>query len=134
VKVKRKLRSGWRNDDEVLEQYFQGCYSNWKVYTGPRTPQQVLKLQSIYKQAIYGDNLNMSPSNLKSSEGVRWLAWSKLRGMPQVMAKRRFITYLSEIDPLLIDVMPDEKPPEGFPLDREVRDSRSRNTYRHHHY
>jgi hypothetical protein len=35
------------------------------------------------------------------------------------MAKRRFITFLSEIDPLLIDVMPDEKPPLGFPLDRK---------------
>ena len=34
------------------------------------------------------------------------------------MAKRRFITFLSEIDPLLIDVMPDEKPPIGFPLDK----------------
>jgi hypothetical protein len=34
------------------------------------------------------------------------------------MAKRRFITFLTEIDPLLIDVMPDEKPPIGFPLDR----------------
>lgn len=35
------------------------------------------------------------------------------------MAKRRFITYLAEIDPVLIDVMPDEKPPIGFPLDRK---------------
>lgn len=35
------------------------------------------------------------------------------------MAKRRFITYLSEINPLLIDVMPDEKPPPGFPIDKK---------------
>ena len=43
---------------------------------------------------------------------------NKLRGTPTATAKRRFITFLSEIDPLLIDVMPDEKPPIGFPLDR----------------
>ena len=35
------------------------------------------------------------------------------------MAMRRFITYLAGIDPLLIDVMPSEKPPDGFPLDRQ---------------
>lgn len=119
--VKSKLRSGWRNDDLVLEQYFQGCYTNWKVYTGPRTTIQVLKLQSLYKQAIYGDSFQIAPTNLKSAEGQKWISWNKLRGMPKAMAKRRFITFLSEIDPLLIDVMPDEKPPEGFPLDREGR-------------
>lgn len=42
----------------------------------------------------------------------------RLKGTPPDVAKRRFITYLSEINPLLIDVMPDEKPPDGFPLDR----------------
>ena len=41
-----------------------------------------------------------------------------MRGTPQEMAKRRFITFLSEIDPVLIDVMPDEKPPPGFPLNK----------------
>jgi hypothetical protein len=39
--------------------------------------------------------------------------------MPKSMAKRRFITFLAEIDPILIDVMPGEKPPDGFPLDNE---------------
>jgi hypothetical protein len=34
-------------------------------------------------------------------------------------AKRRFITLLAEIDPLLIDVMPDEKPPLGFPMNKD---------------
>jgi ankyrin repeat protein len=48
----------------------------------------------------------------------KFMTWRKLRGTPQMMAKRRYITFLSEISPSLIDVMPDEKPPDGFPLDR----------------
>ena len=45
-----KLRSGWRNDVAVLNQYFQSCVANWKIYKGQRTAKQVLKLQAIYKQ------------------------------------------------------------------------------------
>lgn len=116
--MRKKLRSGWRNDPAVLQQYFQSAYNNWKVYQGPRTPKQVLKLQAIYKQATYGDNHEQPPERIDSIDGEKWKAWASLRGMTQEMAKRRFITFLSEIDPLLIDVMPDEKPPPGFPLDR----------------
>ena len=55
VQVRKKLRSGWRNDAEVLDQYFYSCVSNWKIYTGHRTAEQVLKLQAVYKQALFGD-------------------------------------------------------------------------------
>jgi hypothetical protein len=51
-------------------------------------------------------------------DAEKFAAWKRLRGMPLNMAKRRYITYMSEVNPLLIDVMPDEKPPTGFPLDR----------------
>jgi hypothetical protein len=56
---------------------------------------------------------------LDSAEGKKWMEWHKLLGTPKEMAKRRFITFLSEINPSLIDVMPDEKPPIGFPMDRK---------------
>ena len=111
--VRLKLRSGWRNDDNVLEQYFQSCVQTWKLYTGPWPPKKVLKLQGVYKQALLGDCLDAPPADLRSVEGVKWSAWHGLRGMDASTAKRRFITLLSEIDPLLIDVMPDEKPPAG---------------------
>jgi ankyrin repeat protein/acyl-CoA-binding protein len=117
--VREKLRTGWKHDPAILNQYFESCYTNWKVYKGERTAKQVLKLQSIYKQAIYGDNSDPPPEEgFDSIEGQKWTSWTKLKGMPSEMAKRRFITYLAEINPLLIDVMPDEKPPPGFPLDR----------------
>ncbi|KAJ1438574.1 hypothetical protein B484DRAFT_416168, partial [Ochromonadaceae sp. CCMP2298] len=117
--VKKKLRSGWRNDDAVLEQYFSSCFANWKIYKGERTPHQVLKLLAIYRQATQGDNIEAPPLKLDTAEGMKWVTWNNLRGMPKIMAKRRFITYLSEINPILIDVMPDEKPPLGFPMDRK---------------
>jgi hypothetical protein len=44
-KVRFKLRNGWRHDDRILNQYFQSCVANWKVYTGPKKPNMVLKLQ-----------------------------------------------------------------------------------------
>lgn len=113
-KARFRLRNGWRNDTAALNQYFQACVQNWKIYKGKRDPKQVMKLQCIYRQAIYGDNKAPPPENLKNIHGLRWTMWTSLKGMPEEMAKRRFITYLAEIDPLLIDVMADEKPPDGF--------------------
>ena len=79
----------------------------------------MIKLAAIYRQAVHGDNDQLRPDNIDSNEGLKWTEWKKLKGTPQEMAKRRFITFLSEIDPLLIDVMPDEKPPVGFPLNKK---------------
>lgn len=119
--VKKKLRTGWRNDDKVLEQYFHGCVSNWKSYTGVRKPNTVKKLQAVYKQAIYGDCNTILKKGITKEETeaelAKWTARNKLKGMDIKMAKRRFITLLTEIDPLLIEVTFDEKPPAGFPLD-----------------
>ncbi len=113
-KARMKLRSGWRNDAGMLNQYFQSCVSSWKIYKGERNPKQVMKLQVIYRQATQGDCTAPPPANLKSIGGLKWQAWMALKGMPVEMAKRRFITYLAEINPLLIDVLPDEQPPDGF--------------------
>ena len=113
-KARLKLRSGWKNDAGVLNQYFQSCVANWKIYKGERKPKQVMKLQVIYRQATQGDCVSAPPQNMKSVNGLKWQAWVALKGMPQEMAKRRFITYLAEINAALIDVMPDEKPPDGF--------------------
>ena len=73
--MKKKLRSGWRNDPAVLNQYFQACVTNWKIYKGERTAKQVVKLQAIYKQAMYGDNNEDAPAKMESAEGAKWVAW-----------------------------------------------------------
>jgi acyl-CoA-binding protein len=104
--------------------------SNWKAYTGHRKPKIAVKLQAVYKQATSGDCDTPSPDNRdtdgkpqtkleREREGMRWTAWKQLIGMDVNMAKRRFITLLSEIDPLLIEVTLDENPPIGFPLDSD---------------
>ena len=118
---RNRLRSGWRNDQLQLDQYFNSCVNSWKVYKGARTTKQVLKVHCIYKQATKGDSIELEPENKKSSDWIKWKMYHDMRGIPQEMAKRRFITYLAEINPALIDVMPDEKPPAGFPHDRDGR-------------
>ena len=32
--IRKKLRSGWRNNDDVLDEFFQACLTNWKNYSG----------------------------------------------------------------------------------------------------
>ena len=67
--MRQKLRTGWKYDDKILDQYFESCYLNWKIYKGDRTSKQVLKLQALYKQAIYGDNKIQPPQLLDSPDG-----------------------------------------------------------------
>ena len=119
--VRLRLRRGWRNDDGTLLQYFAACVNNWKTFKGDRKPEHVLKLYGIYKQATVGDCKEPEPKNLKSAAGQKWESWTSFRGQSRQMAMRRFITLLAQIDPMLIDVMPAEKPPDGFPHDRQGR-------------
>lgn len=80
--VRKRLRSSWRNDEAVLNQYFQSCISNWKLYKGERTPEQVLKLYGLYRQATSGDvDPSQRPPNLKSNSGLKYIAWERLFGM-----------------------------------------------------
>ena len=79
--VRKRLRSGWRNDENVLLQYFQSCIANWKLYKGERTPEQILKLYGLYRQATVGDcDRSNPPQNLKNNDGIKWLAWERLYG------------------------------------------------------
>ena len=112
---RQRMRANWRNDDYILTEYFRACVVNWKAYSGEKLEKHTVKLYGIYKQATVGDCPQYGHPDPYSVPGRKWAAWHRLRGMPLPMAKRRFITYLAEIDPLLIDVMPNEVPPEGFP-------------------
>ena len=119
--VRQRLRRDWRNDNAILQQYFIACTENWKIYKGERTTKQVNRLNAIYRQATIGDSTWVKTSESSKREVEREYEWYRLKGMPQDMAKRRYITFLAEIDPLLIDVMPSERPPAGFPTDRKGR-------------
>eukprot|EP01041_Mallomonas_annulata_P002166 gene2166-4215_t len=114
--IKRRLRSGWRNDEAILNEFFDACVLNYKLFTGERTQKQTDRLYGIYKQALFGD-CNTLQISTDSSKISKWKEWNRLLGMPKSMAKRKYITLLAEIDPKLIDVLPNEKPPDGFPLD-----------------
>lgn len=119
--VRKCLRRDWRNDNAILLQYFTACSENWKIYKGDRTTKQVNRLNAIYRQATIGDSSWVQTETCSKKEIEREIEWYRLKGMPQDMAKRRYITYLAEINPLLIDVMPSERPPAGFPTDRKGR-------------
>lgn len=119
--VRQTLRRDWRNDNAILEQYFVACVENWKIYKGERTPKQVIRLNAIYRQATMGDTTWVKTESSTKKEIEREFEWYRLKGMPTDMAKRRYITFLAEIHPLLIDVMPSEKPPPGFPTDKKGR-------------
>lgn len=115
--VRKKMRIGWKNDSGILHEYFRACVINWKAYNGPKEEKVVTKLYGLYKQAVFGDCDELLMHDRHTLVGKKWAEWKKLQGMSKEQAKRRFITYLAEVDPLLIDVMPNEMPPEGFPVD-----------------
>jgi ankyrin repeat protein/acyl-CoA-binding protein len=114
-----RLRNSWRNDPKVLKEYFGACIGNWKAYKGERKAEDVLRLHGIYRQATQGDCNETEPTVRKGAHYQKWLEWFRLKGTTQEVAMRRFITFLAEVNPILIDVMPAEKPPPGFPMDNK---------------
>lgn len=105
----------WKSDPLILNQFFEAVAANFKLWSGKKTFSQVSKSHALYRQSVYGNCSIDEPESLQSKEWMKWKAWSDIRGMPSDMAKRRYISFLAEIDPSLLDVAPLEEPPAGFP-------------------
>ena len=93
--------------------------TSFKVYENQKSLKQICRLYGLYKQATSGDCNEIAPllTETDSPKYKKWFEWDRLKGMPSTMAKRRYITYLAEIDPMLLHISPNEKPPDGFPHD-----------------
>ena len=119
AEVRRRMRTGWKTDPSMLHEYFRSVVTNWKSYRGPKTEKMVCKMYGIYKQAAFGDCNVSNTFEMLTLAHKKWDAWNSRKGTSQDESKRRFITYCAEIDPMLIDIMPNEMPPEGFPCDNK---------------
>ena len=117
--ARRRMRTGWKTDPEVLDEYFKSVVTNWKSYRGPKTEEMVCKMYGIYKQAVFGDCNVPNTYDILTLGNKKWQQWNSRKGLSKDESKRRFITFCAEIDPMLIDVMPNELPPEGFPCDNK---------------
>jgi acyl-CoA-binding protein len=117
--VRRRMRTGWKTDPSMLDEYFKSVVTNWKSYRGPKTEKIVCKMYGIYKQAVVGDCTTSNTHDLLSLPSKKWEQWNCRKGMSKEDSKRRFITFCAEIDPMLIDIMPNEMPPDGFPCDNK---------------
>ena len=80
--------------------------------------QDVLKIYAFYKQATVGDAPLPEEKPFDTLGREKWEVWDKWRGTPSDVAKRRYITYLRDIDENLVYVAVNEKPPWGFPKTR----------------
>lgn len=105
----------WKSDLTVLNQYFESVVANYKIYDGKKTPNTIYRSHGLYRQAVHGDCNIPMPKHMMSKEGMKWKYWNSFRGMSTDTAKRRFISFLGEVDPAIIDVVPCEEPPLGFP-------------------
>jgi acyl-CoA-binding protein len=117
--VRRRMRTGWKNDPSMLDEYFRAVVTNWKSYRGPKSEKIVCKMYGIYKQSVVGDCTVTNTHDILTLASKKWEQWNSRKGMSKEDSKRRFITYCAEIDPMLIDIMPNEMPPEGFPSDNK---------------
>lgn len=118
-----KFYSSWRNDDRALEAYFQACVLNWKMYEGKKLENDVACIFALYTQVTEGDYTGDAPIEDQCKNKYDYLKKKecyRIRGMPKIVAKRRYITRLGEIDPDLLRVKQDDTPPIGFPLSTEV--------------
>ena len=111
------LVDGWEHDPMKMEIKFACSVLNWKGHL-PKLKKDVLKVYAFYKQATQGDAPPPEERPFDSLGREKWEVWDKWRGTPKDVAKRRYITYLRQIDEKLVYVAVNEKPPFGFPRTR----------------
>ena len=56
-----------------------------------------LKLYSLGKQGMEGDNVAPKPGMLAIKEKYKWEAWNKLKGMDQQVARNQFTQYAKQL-------------------------------------
>ena len=114
------LVDGWEHDPIKMEIKFACSHLNWKAHL-PKLKDDVLKIYAFYRQATLGDAPPEEDRPLDQLGKDKWDLWNKYRGTPKDVAKRRYITYMRNIDPKLVHVSLNERPPFGFPrTDRDV--------------
>ena len=58
---------------------------------------QKLKLYSLGKQGMEGDNVAAKPGMFAIKEKFKWEAWNKLKGMDQQIARNQFTQYARQL-------------------------------------
>jgi len=108
------LVEGWEHDPKKMEIKFASSVLNWKGHL-PKRKEDILKIYAFYKQATVGDAPGPEDRPFETNAKEKWEVWNKWRGTPKDVAKRRYITYLRNIDEKLVKVTLSERPPFGFP-------------------
>jgi acyl-CoA-binding protein len=106
-------KNSWQDDDEKVELYFHACHENYKGWFGDAPERLKLKLYAVYKQATVGDC--NEPRPFDSVKRKKWEMWKVFGGTETIVAMRRYITLLVQLDPVLVVVEVQEKPPPMFP-------------------
>ncbi|CAM9702166.1 unnamed protein product, partial [Discosporangium mesarthrocarpum] len=101
-------------DPGHLENLFHMCVANWKTYAGVKPKgEKLARINAVYKQAAQGDYHETDwTTNFEKKVHELWRGYS---GTPALVAKRRFLALLREVDVRLLLVKPYHTVPWGFP-------------------
>lgn len=80
-----------------LDTLFQQAVVASKQLPEKPTPQGLLQLYSLYKQATVGDNTEAQPGFTDIVARAKWDAWDKLRGVDVDEAMQRYIDTVARL-------------------------------------
>ena len=79
-----------------LDEQFQNALEEVKALASP-TPQILLNLYGLFKQATTGDVTGSRPGMLDMKGRAKYDAWASRQGMDQDEAKEEYIDYVAEL-------------------------------------
>ncbi len=85
---------------QVTEEEFKQYAETMKARTDvvdKLSKDEKLKLYSLGKQGMEGDNVAAKPGILAIKEKYKWKAWNKLKGMDKQIARNQFTQYAKQI-------------------------------------
>ena len=81
-----------------LQQNFEQAVANSKTLASKPDTENLLKLYSLYKQAMEGDNNNPEPSNpFDIVAKAKYNSWQSLKGLSIDDAKQQYIDFVKEL-------------------------------------
>ncbi|CAN0071018.1 unnamed protein product [Ectocarpus sp. 4 AP-2014] len=101
-------------DPKHLDAMFVFATNNWRTHHGEKpTGNKLARINAIHKQATSGDCTDTEWSTPFERTVLRM--WHSYRGTPAIMAKRRFLALLMDVDPRLLEIKAYQFSPWGFP-------------------
>ena len=82
---------------DIVENNFQTSVRDINNLTYKPTDYELLILYGLYKQSLFGDNIETKPSFFNFKGQKKWQAWTEQKGKSKIKAKIEYTSFANSL-------------------------------------